>query len=74
MFDITVTVSGPGGIVNREVEIIRRALLEANCSVQVENAHPDDSDISGQYKPRNIPTGGVKSHVQLIVEHLPWGG
>ena len=36
-YNVTITVSGPGGIINTEVELIRRTLVNEGFNVTVDN-------------------------------------
>lgn len=71
----TITVSGSGGCINYEMEIIEKALRAAGLNVIVTNKF-DWSDkeekvaaLSEYYlkKPN-------KFSVKLVADHLPWGG
>lgn len=69
MSDIKITITGMGGILNRPLDVIVKALQDAGCEVTVKNEYPrtendwvrKDGDLS-MFK------------ATVIAEHLPWGG
>lgn len=42
----TITITGPGGIINYEAEVIRKALEDAGCTVTYENDCAEDDPQS----------------------------
>lgn len=79
MFEIKVVISGPGGVVNYDATLIRRALMAAGIRVTTINDHPIES---GQRETEDEFISRVgdleKEHdfhdVRLVVKHEPWGG
>lgn len=80
MINITVTVTGPGGCINTEVEIIRRALESVGCTVDVTNKYPHQfsEDPQAGYSTKTmdqiISENRCNARVSLIADHEPWGG
>jgi phosphotransferase system HPr-like phosphotransfer protein len=62
----TVTISAPGGLANSPAEVIEKALRDAGCKVTITN---DNADLTG-----NKATSLEVWHVNLVVNHQPWGG
>lgn len=75
-FYITVTVKGPGGCIATEMAIIRKTLQNFGIHVNTVDDHVSkmtDEDLIRQLEERN--KRGVKPFVvNLVAEHLPWGG
>jgi len=71
---IEVIVRGPGGCINCEAEIIKRALVAYGCKVFVENNYPiADKDLDAALQCfDNAPI--AKLPIKMKVDHLPWGG
>lgn len=67
-WDIEVRVSGPGGVIADEMQLIRELLIECGYRVNVQDEHPwpDVADI------RSKRTGKGKI-VKLVAVHCPWG-
>lgn len=85
MSDVTVTVTGPGGIINYEVEVIKRALEAAHVRVEVINPHPDDNPekmvqeierrlTDDQWAAPYTWSKRITKSVKLVADHCPWGG
>lgn len=86
----TIIVSGPGGCINFEVEIIKRALEAYGVTVTIENDAPEVTDgfieeiarrLNGDWSegnPNNLKDeynlGAIKKEVHIKVDHIPWGG
>lgn len=68
--DITITVTGPGGVISLEVEVIKQA-LEA-IGVVVDVADPYRPDQATMEKWLQATTRNMKA--KLIAVHCPWGG
>ena len=67
MIDITVTVSGPGGVINNEMLVIEQALKNLKYTVIVEN----DRDVKTKPDPWREGEGIT---IKLKADHQPWGG
>lgn len=67
MFDITVEVSGPGGCISATIEVIKRALANANVkTLVVVDQHPSIVlEHNLNLKDENIT---------IKANHCPWGG
>ena len=87
---ITVTVSGPGGVIAYEVELVRRALEAGGLVVIVKDDFPL-KDIPNDARWRYTGTAneqfermrsdriaeqsvGESRVIRLVADHLPWGG
>lgn len=68
-----IKISGPGGTMNYEVEIVVKALREAGCEVEVENRYPAEEGHVEAIRER-IDAGTVSKKVKVIAQHIPWGG
>lgn len=74
MIDVTVTVTGPGGCISLEIEIIRRALVAAGINVTVTNPHPPAEGFIPHME-KYIKDGKMSTtNVKIIAMHCPWGG
>lgn len=77
---IDITVCGPGGCINNEVEIIENILKRYGHDVHVINDHPDDiqtPEEGFEKLYRNEHERKVdKEHWVVVVHarHEPWGG
>jgi hypothetical protein len=76
LIDVKVTVTGPGGVIVVEGEIIRRALEAHGIKVVVSNyimgqpmADYDAQDNSAMKLPTDRDIEAA-----LILNHVPWGG
>lgn len=75
MTEIEVKVSGPGGCINSELEIIRRALINEGFVVDVTNSHPPIDETMDEHVDRIRALGYFnKTKIRLIAKHCPWGG
>lgn len=75
MFDIEVKVSGPGGCINYEVEIIRRTLAAEGFVVDVTNSHPPSNETIDEHVERIRKLNHAKrTKINLVANHCPWGG
>ena len=60
MADVTVTVTGPGGVITYEMIVIQRALEAAGVRVTVIDEHPADNEeewvveMNGQHHTRGV--------------------
>lgn len=73
---VTITISGAGGIINYETEIIVNALREAGCIVDIEDKHPCDNpeELIKVIRER-IDSGYIKQKKVFVkTNHIPWGG
>lgn len=65
---ITITVTGPGGVISYEMAIIKQALEYHGSFVEVVDSEPEYSlEEKDKLKPR-------RNNVKLIANHCPWGG
>lgn len=68
MFDVYITIEGPGGCVTKEHLLLRDFLLKNGYHVK-ENVNYSDLTTPFESTPNDkLPT------IQLKVKHLPWGG
>lgn len=85
MADVTVTVTGPGGVIRYEMIVIRRALEAAGVRVTVIDDHPADNEEEWVVEmKRRIDNDDwaapytwskkLNRSVELIAVHCPWGG
>jgi len=71
MIEIHIKVTGPGGLIGYETEVIRRSFELMGYQVEVKDAHPlEPGDFERMDARRG--TGGFK--ILLSTEHIPWGG
>lgn len=81
----TITITGPGGIINYEAEIIRKALVEAGCTVTYNNDSAEDNPqafveaihlrlTDPNWGAPFLEPGVITKEVVINVNHLPWGG
>lgn len=66
MTDITVTVSGPGECLAPTIEVIKRALANANSTVTVTDEYPKivlDHDLNLK-----------RDKITIVAKHCAWGG
>jgi hypothetical protein len=70
--EITVRVSGPGGVINYEVEAIRRALGEHGIEVVVLNEYASSPERMAEIFAQVAGKRGTR--VILQAYHQPWGG
>lgn len=72
---ITVTVSGPGGCINAEIELIRRMFVDNGFEVEVNNTHPPQGETIAEHVERifalEIPH---RTKITIVGKHCPWGG
>jgi hypothetical protein len=84
---ITITISGPGGCMEYELETIKRALIGAGINLHIINPYPwvdsPDKMPHEEYmkKRREDLLSGQQlvdaiknDRTTIIVEHMPWGG
>jgi hypothetical protein len=85
MTTITITIAGPGGVINYEAEIIRRALVAAGCTVTYNNDCADGdpeamvTEVRRRLTDANwgapfLQPGVITKEVVINVNHIPWGG
>lgn len=70
MIKITITVSGPGGCFNEEIDTICQALIKAGHEVTVNNNHAS----SEEEKKISASRPKAPSKIHVIANHIPWGG
>lgn len=77
----TITISGPGGSIQYEVEIIRRLLESEGFKVSVKDKYPfvpdkaEGFDSWEEYQEhRRKLLSEKQKEIELIADHLPWGG
>lgn len=81
----TITITGHGSIINFEVEMINRLLIDLGYKVTLKNPHPfvandlDDSTIKTledflEYRKSLLKEKSVLNEIILEAKHLPWGG
>lgn len=79
---IRIDISGPGGCLNKEYELIRNALENAGCKVNVEELGFSKPDCSGvgfvkRHEELNLNSDEIRldeTEVTLTVTEHPWGG
>jgi len=77
---ITVNITGPGGTICYEAEIIRRALEDALCTIVKYNDlyYPPEKNKNMDkfiydYR-QKIASGMITKEIEIHVNHEPWGG
>lgn len=79
MNNITITITGPGDVINFEYYLILKALRDAGIDVIEDNPY----GYSGDAEPskhitqiqERLSSGQIKNWaVQLNAKHIPWGG
>jgi hypothetical protein len=75
MFEISVTVQGPGGTFDFELEVIRRALEKAGCNVEI-STNNKLKPMSDEAFKKMMDTSRQRKDttIKLHAHHLPWGG
>lgn len=67
MSEITIEISGPGGCIGEIMEVVKKALVNANVkTLMVVDEHPDP-----------VPNKNLslkRENVLLKANHCPWGG
>ncbi len=82
MFNTTITISGPGGNISYEMEIIKQALEKEGFKVNVTDSHPFIERIHKScfksmeeyLEHRRKLMAEKPREINLVAEHLPWGG
>lgn len=73
----TITVSGPGGCINIEVQLIEEILKQQGFNVVVYNDHHEDP-VKVQERIDSLRAEDhfkkTNSFIILKAEHQPWGG
>lgn len=76
--NIYVTVQGPGGCINYQIEVIRAALAEKGIHVEVDNLradiYPKNHVKDLDEKARNGSWDPSLWTVKIKAIHDPWGG
>ena len=62
---IKITVDGPGGVINNEVEMLREFFESKGATVIVDNPYPEGNGI---WRDCN----GIKIHIEA--KQMVWGG
>lgn len=75
----TITISGPGSVINFEYYLILKALRDVGITVLEDNDEGhSDVEKSAEYVKQlseRLASGEIKDWtVQLKAKHLPWGG
>ena len=71
MIKVFIDIAGPGVVINRQVDLVVKAMTDAGFSVMLNNSHPDDpkdSDVKIQGR------DGNNFEINIKAEHCPWGG
>jgi hypothetical protein len=77
---VEITITGLGGAINCELEIIRRALEAEGIQVNVENRDPYEGDDIEDWLSRcresrkNRKSNLNRDRVRIRMYHSPWGG
>lgn len=78
---VTIKVTGPGGCINVEIELIKREFEKRGAVVHVKNEHPIEKDMkdgkypSGETLDEFLQRINYKDTVIIIeANHIPWGG
>lgn len=81
MSEVTIQVTGPGGTITYEMELIKRALESVGITVIVKDDHPwcphsgnGYLTVDGFIEHRNKLTAHEGHTVLLKAVHVPWGG
>jgi hypothetical protein len=78
MIETKITITGPGGTINFEVEVIRAALAAHNVTVNVINDHPFVNDFlptPEEFVAYRKDLHAIQPHtVTIEANHIPWGG
>lgn len=83
MFNVTIDISGPGGCVGFEAELVIRALQQVGYKVEVTSnwnksytKEEMDKHIAHRIQliQRDLAEGKPEEIVKINVDHLPWGG
>ena len=72
MPDVTIKISGLGRTFHGIKYVVERALREAGCSVEVEDAHPKSETLEELQS--RMPEYFKESSVKIVADHQPWGG
>ena len=71
-FMTTVTISGPGGVINNEAAVVVQALRDAGFKVTVDNKYDETPLDAADVAKHVAKCGSWEVHVK--VNHIPWGG
>jgi hypothetical protein len=74
-FSVSISVTGPGGTINVEADLIYAALLKAGYNVTYNNPHKDSDSIPvfADVLKKIVDRSFVRD-VTLTINHQPWGG
>lgn len=74
-FSISISVTGPGGSINAEADLIYATLLKAGYNVTYKNVHADSDNIPvlEDVLKKMVDRNFVRD-VTLTINHQPWGG
>ena len=71
-----IQVTGMGGGINFEMQLIEKALRDAGFEVEVDNSAADwtvSNDPTWHQRMLDI-TAKKKTKIRLTARHIPWGG
>jgi len=79
---ISITVSGPGEVINTEMHLLANVLISAGYTVEVHNDHPPKPEVDMDKRLTELYERWDKGEsdydkpieIRLEAEHLPWGG
>jgi hypothetical protein len=82
MSNVEIVISGPGGCIEFEAELVIQALQKAGFSVSTETNHKRDSTVEGteEYMARRHKllqdrlAQGKEETIHVRINHCPWGG
>ena len=75
MIGTTIKVQGPGGCINFEVGVIRRAFKELGIDITIENDYSDKPTFTSTDE--LVKAADFRKEnwsIKLIADHQPWGG
>lgn len=71
MPDCTITITGPGEMINNELAVIEKAFRDIGYEVVVDNKHPDK--MTNEERLKFIESLQNRGTVKIIMQHCPWG-
>jgi len=75
---VTITVTGAGGVIHNEMEIIKQALAEFGYEIVIKDAHPRPDTLHPidlvHFKTRVKELFKHRRVATIVADHLPWGG
>jgi len=75
--DTTITVTGYGGTIGFEIEMLRQALESWGYTVIIKDKHPanlPEEEMNEWCEERLALITKRKEKITLVADHRPWGG